>query len=315
LKILGDQTSILIVTASFWATNGQFLPITGFDFPTNQDRLGFDFYEFVGAEVNNMLVIAHRGANKEALENSWKAYDLAVACGASRIELDVHLTKDGHVAINHDDELERTATEAGRISELTLEGLKKRRLRNGDSVPMLADVVETYLPKIELNIEIKGASETLAKAVCDIVGQHKYREKVIISCFQSEPLIWIKNHFSDLRRACLWSADTWRWPMFAVMAPQVFLEQCGTNILHPHMNLVTENLMDQANARGWEVYAWANMVGEDQCREDLWTALKTYGCHGLCTNYPRELISWLKEAELDELQFGKNRTLYRKVSH
>lgn len=269
-----------------------------------------DYDENMGAEANNMLVIGHRGANKEALENSYKAFDLAVSCGASRIELDVHLTKDGHVAINHDDDLTRTASAPGRISELTLSDLKKRRLRNGESIPLLGDVVEKYLDQIELNIEIKGTSEKLAKAVCDIIGRHKDRDKIIVSCFQTEPLVWIKNNFNELRRACLWSADTWRWPMFAVMAPQVFLEQCGTNILHPHMNLVTENLMDQARARGWEVYAWANMVGEDKNREEIWTALQTYGCNGLCTNYPRELISWLKEAELDEQQFGKNRPIY-----
>lgn len=254
-----------------------------------------------------MLVIAHRGANKEALENSYQAFDLAVAYGAARIELDVHLTKDGHVVINHDDDLKRTAA-PGRISQLTLAEIKKMRLKNGESIPTLVDVVERYLDKIELNIEIKGTSEKLAKAVCDIVGRHRLREKVIVSCFQVEPLIWIKDHCSELQRACLWSNDTWRWPMFAVMAPPVFLEQCGAKILHPHTSLVTENLMDQATARGWQVFAWANMVGEDEHREAIWTALKTYGLHGLCTNYPRELISWLKEAELDEQQFGKNRT-------
>lgn len=254
-----------------------------------------------------MLVIAHRGANKEALENSWKAFDKAVDIGASRIELDVHLSRDGQVVINHDDSLARTASAPGRISELTLGEIKKMRLKNGDTIPLLSEVVDRYLAKIELNIEIKGTSETLAKAVCDVVGKHPLREKIIVSCFQTEPLVWIRNHFSEVRRACLWSSDTWRWPMFAVMAPQVFLDQCGTNILHPHTSLVTQNLMDQAAARNWEVYAWANMVGENANREAIWTALKTYGLHGLCTNYPRELISWLKEAELDEQQFGKNR--------
>lgn len=262
-----------------------------------------------------MLVIAHRGANKEALENSCKAFDLAVECGAVRIELDVQLTKDGFAVVNHDDDLRRTATSGGRISEMTLKDIKKLRLKNGEQIPDLTEVVDRYLDRIELNIEIKGTSEKLAKAVVDVVGRHRLREKIIVSCFQVEPLIWIRNHAPELKRACLWSSDTWRWPMFAVMAPQVFLEQCGTNILHPHMKLVTENLMDQARARGWQVFAWANMVGEDDNREAMWTALETYGVHGLCTNYPRQLISWLKEAELDEQQFGKNRATGGTISH
>src|ERR1043165_8826998 len=79
----------------------------------------------------------------------------------------------------------------------------------------------------------------------------------------------------------------------ATLAPQVFLEKIGTNILHPHMGLVNENLMDQARARGWTVYAWAPMVGEEEDREGTWAALKTFGLHGLCTNYPRQFKRWL----------------------
>jgi hypothetical protein len=36
------------------------------------------------------------------------------------------------------------------------------------------------------------------------------------------------------------------------------------------------------------------MVGEDQGREAWWTMLKTYGVDGHCTNFPKEMISWLK---------------------
>ncbi len=55
-----------------------------------------------------MLVIAHRGANKEALENSWTAFAKAIDAGATRIELDVQLSRDGHAVIMHDDHMLRT---------------------------------------------------------------------------------------------------------------------------------------------------------------------------------------------------------------
>ena len=244
-----------------------------------------------------MLVIAHRGANKEGLENSWDAFAKAIGAGATRIELDVQLSKDGHAVIMHDDELAKTAGLHQHISQLDRADLEQIKLLNGEPIPFLDQVIERLLPVIELNIEIKGSSEKLAAVVANLVAKHPRRERVIVSCFQAEPLVWLRRHAPEVQRACLWASDSFSWPFFATMAPTVFLEVAGTNILHPHTSLVDANLMDQAEARKWRVYAWAEMIGEDHDREGLWTTLKTFGLHGLCTNYPRELKIWLEEAD------------------
>lgn len=251
-----------------------------------------------------MLVIAHRGANREALENSFSAFEKAVDGGATRIELDVLMSRDGHGVINHDDDIVRTTGRMGRISQLTRAELKQVRLVNGEPMPFLDEVVERFLPRVELNIEIKGPSEACARYVAGLVGDHRRLSSVIVSSFCAEPLVWIKNNAPQIKRACLWSRDTFQWPFFSTMAPQVFLEKAGTDVLHPHVGLVDANLMDQARARGWTVYAWVPMAGEEHDRERLWTHLKTVGLHGLCTNYPRQLRSWLEEAAIDERQYA-----------
>jgi glycerophosphoryl diester phosphodiesterase len=254
-----------------------------------------------------MLVIAHRGANREALENSWTAFELAIAGGATRIELDVQLTADGHAAVIHDDAIDRTTGVRARVSKLTRAELARIKLLNGESIPFLDEVVERILPRCELNVEIKGPSEELARVSRDLLAKHPRREGVIVSSFNFEPLVWLSRHAPELRRACLWSRDTFSWPYFANLAPQVFLAWARTDVLHPHVGLVDEHLMDQAAARGWTVYAWVPMAGEERDREGLWSALKTFGLHGLCTNYPRQLKSWLEEASLDEQSFGHAR--------
>lgn len=250
-----------------------------------------------------MLVIAHRGANREALENSWQAYDLAIQGGAQRLELDVQLSKDGHAVINHDNELLKTTGLYARVSEMTRPDLAAVKLLNGEPLPFLDQVLTRLLPQVEINIEIKGHSEALAEVVAGLVMTHADRDKVIVSCFHAEPLVWIFRNQPEIKRACLWSRDTFSWPFFADLAPQVFLERCGTKTLHPHAGLVNENLMDQARARGWTVFAWVPMAWEEQDREGLWTGLKTVGLDGLCTNYPRQLKSWLEEAAIDERQY------------
>ncbi len=250
-----------------------------------------------------MLVIAHRGANREAVENSWNAFELAVDVGARRIELDVQLSKDGHAVIMHDDDLSKTTGRRELISRMTRLELAAVKLVNGEKLPFLDEVVDRLLPRIELNIEIKGHSEQLAEVVAALVKDHPRRDQVIVSCFHAEPLVWIYQNHPEITRACLWSRDTFSWPFFADLAPQVFLDRCGTKILHPHAGLVNENLMDQARARGWTVYAWTPMAWEEHDREGLWTGLKTVGLDGLCTNYPRQLKCWLEEAAIDERQY------------
>ena len=250
-----------------------------------------------------MLVIAHRGANREALENSWSAFELAIAGGAARIELDVQLTADGHAIVIHDDQLERTTGVRAQVSRLCRADLAKIRLSNGEAIPFLDEVVERILPRCELNVEIKGPSEPLARVTRDLLEHNPRRDAVIVSSFNWEPLVWLSRNAPSLQRACLWSRDTFSWPFFANLAPTVFLERARTHVLHPHVNLVDEHLMDQAAARGWTVYAWSSMAGEEHNREGQWSVLKTFGLHGLCTNYPRQLKTWLEEASLDEQSF------------
>ena len=57
---------------------------------------------------NKFLFIAHRGASAHAPENTMEAFRLAKRFGADFIELDVHLTKDGHLIAMHDLTVDRT---------------------------------------------------------------------------------------------------------------------------------------------------------------------------------------------------------------
>lgn len=247
-----------------------------------------------------MLVIAHRGANREALENSWTAFEKAIEGGAHRIELDARLIADRDVAICHDDDLNRVAGVSGRISQLPRGELARVQLPNGDSLPFLDEVLERLLPRIELNIELKGDDPKLAERVCQEIDRQDPPNRVIVSCFEAPPLAWIRDHAPHIERACLTGGQHFTWPFFSHLSPLVFLELCATPILHPHVKQVNENLMDQAKARGWTIYPWVDMQGEEDDREGLWTVMKTRGVDGLCTNYPRQLATWLEDAALDE---------------
>jgi glycerophosphoryl diester phosphodiesterase len=78
-----------------------------------------------------VLVAAHRGDWRNAPENSIQAYQRAIDMGVDIIEVDVQKTQDGHLIIMHDLTVDRTTDGKGRVSDLTLEQIKKLHLRNG----------------------------------------------------------------------------------------------------------------------------------------------------------------------------------------
>src|SRR5919107_4043444 len=72
--------------------------------------------------------LAHRGASASAPENTLEAFRLAVRSDAGGLELDVHLTRDGHVVVIHDPTLNRTTDGTGAVAAMTL-----HELREGDA--------------------------------------------------------------------------------------------------------------------------------------------------------------------------------------
>ncbi|MEX0626245.1 MAG: glycerophosphodiester phosphodiesterase family protein [Chloroflexota bacterium] len=120
------------------------------------------------------LIVAHRGASAVAPENTMEAYRRAVDMGADAIELDVHLTADGELALVHDETLERTTDLTGSISSMTLKqlGAADAGCRfeapdgsfpfrgKGLTVPTFAEVLEWLPDGIGLVVEVKARAAT-----------------------------------------------------------------------------------------------------------------------------------------------------------
>lgn len=117
------------------------------------------------------VIVAHRGASAQAPENTMEAFRLAVELGADAIELDVHLTDDGQLAVIHDETLDRTTDRGGPVASLTMDDIRAADAganfhRTDDAgfafrgrglrVPPLPEVLEWLPPALGLVIEIKA---------------------------------------------------------------------------------------------------------------------------------------------------------------
>ena len=74
--------------------------------------------------MNKMLKIAHRGAKGYEPENTLKAFQKALDFNADGIELDVHLSADGHIIVIHDETIDKMTNGKGFVNTLSLPELK-----------------------------------------------------------------------------------------------------------------------------------------------------------------------------------------------
>ena len=139
---------------------------------------------------------AHRGLHGNGVpENSMAAFRLARNKGYG-IELDVHLLKDGTLAVIHDSALLRTTGAPGRVEDLTAGDLENYRLEGTEeTIPTFGQVLALMNCKAPMIIELKaegGNHDALAQAVCDAL--EGYRGLYCIESFDPRCILWLRKN-------------------------------------------------------------------------------------------------------------------------
>lgn len=138
---------------------------------------------------------AHRGLHGNGVpENSMEAFRRAHEKGYG-IELDVHLMKDGKLAIIHDHSLLRTAGVDVNIEELTAADVMNYSLEGTDEkIPLFDDVLELYNGQAPLIVELKPAKNhaRLCEAVSKLLDQ--YHGAFCVESFDPRCVVWFKKN-------------------------------------------------------------------------------------------------------------------------
>ena len=149
---------------------------------------------------------AHRGwHDKPAIpENSLAAFRRALDKGWGA-ELDVHLLKDGTLAVFHDSDLRRCAGETGDIEDLDRAGLRCLRLEGTEEpVPLFDEVLTLFQGKAPLIIELKshkGNHKALTEAV--IARLDSYRGDYCVESFDPRVLMVLRKERPKILRGQL----------------------------------------------------------------------------------------------------------------
>ena len=114
-----------------------------------------------------MKLWAHRGCSQRYPENTLIAFEKAAQLqGLAGIELDIQLTKDGHIVVIHDEKVDRTTDGSGWVRDYTLAELKRLKIDAGcyphQVIPTMEEVFELLEERLKAEAESGTAAGTAA---------------------------------------------------------------------------------------------------------------------------------------------------------
>lgn len=242
-------------------------------------------------------ITAHRGSSSGAPENTMAALEKAVEEMADRAEIDVQETADGVIVLCHDTSLKRVAGINKKVSDLTLEQIKKLDVGSwfsseyqGEQIPTLEEVMEYAKGKIDLNIEIKnlGNSSGLPEKVIELVEKHEMQEQCVITSTNRFYLKRVKAVNPEIRTGYIISA-----------AYGNFYSDDFIDLISIRSSFVTERMIESAHEAGKAVHAWT-VNGKVEMER-----LKQLGVDDMITDRPvlaREIL-YGEEAKANLLEY------------
>jgi glycerophosphoryl diester phosphodiesterase len=255
------------------------------------------------------LVHGHRGARGMMPENTLPAFEYAIQAGVDVLELDVAVTKDNVLVVSHDSFLNpticRDAPKGTTIRSLTLAELKQYdcgSLKNpqyprqtpvpGTRIPTLDDVLDLApRGKFEFNIETKSnprhpeytpSPEEFSKLLLTTIRKHGLQKRVIVQSFDFRTLRAMKKLDASIRLSALYNGQ-----------PKSFIEiarEAEAGIVSPEVKLVTKEQVSEAHRAGLQVIPWTANTSEE------WRRLIDAGVDAIISDYPADLISFLKKS-------------------
>ncbi|MCT2197250.1 glycerophosphodiester phosphodiesterase [Paenibacillus sp. p3-SID1389] len=240
--------------------------------------------------MSDLINFAHRGAAGYYPENTMLAFAKALELGATGIETDVQMTRDGELVLIHDETLQRTAGTPEWIKDLTLTEIKQREAGSwfreefaGERIPTLEELLDLVRNTDTIvNLELKTGVVLypgIEQKVLDTVRRFGLSERIIISSFNHYSLVECKKLAPDIRTGILY--------MEGLYEPWDYAKRVGADALHAYQYALTPELVAEAKANGVVYHPFT--VNDTK----LMQALIAAGVAGIITDYPDRLAELL----------------------
>ena len=241
----------------------------------------------------NTLLLGHRGARGEALENTLEGFELAQnlqTAGLVGVEFDVQLSADGHLMIFHDDNLQRLCGQQSRLDQLNVAEIQRYSQldykKSGHKITPLADIAPALQGFTYIELEIKTHERTnyrkLIKALMlELVNSPLARLPIVLTSFDVELHAGLQRNklLKHMPRGLLI-----RTPETLLTATNTAL-QLGCVQLGIHYPLLNSAVIDHCHRYHLPVSAWT--VNDNDTMEKL----IAWQVDAIITDYPTYFLT------------------------
>jgi glycerophosphoryl diester phosphodiesterase len=186
---------------------------------------------------------------------------------ADGVELDIHATSDGSIVVHHDPEIPGV----GPIALLTLDEARQVRLHNGETLPLLREILQ-LVGERDVWVEAKSLPPEHDGALLEVLDRGPAPDRYAVHSFDHGIVRRLGEARPELRRGILLSA--------CLENPVSVLQAVGASTLWQEWQLVDRALVNRLHSAGLTIIAWTvNEIGDLE-------RLVRLGVDGLCGNYP-----------------------------
>lgn len=219
-------------------------------------------------------IFGHRGNSKEYPENTIPSFQSAVDIGVDVIETDVHLSKDGHFIILHDDSVERVSNGKGRVNDLTLSELKKLDAGfhftqdgehfpfrgQGITIPTLQEALRTF-PNQRFNVDLKDKNPAQAERYCALLREENAIERVLTASEYSANLRAVRKILPEMATsASMWEVlgvfFLYRSSLLLFLKKGIAADALQVPEFYGTTHIVTKNFVRAMHGFGVRVHVW-----------------------------------------------------------
>ncbi|MFE7385610.1 glycerophosphodiester phosphodiesterase [Streptomyces zhihengii] len=177
-------------------------------------------------------------------ENTLRSFVRAEQCGMDAIELDLHLTKDGALAVMHDADVDRTTDGSGAVADKTLAELRQLDAGGGERVPVFDEVLDAVSAPLQAEIKDVAAAHALAQ----VMRRRDLVPRVEVSSFHDDAIAEIGTLVPGVRTVLIAS----RWGSDVVDRAKA----AGAAALALNIRRLTLETVEHAHGEGLRVIGW-----------------------------------------------------------
>ncbi len=225
-------------------------------------------------EQKPFAVIGHRGAAGRRPENTLSAIEYAVSVGVDIVEVDVRKTHDDKLVVFHDEDFKRLFGVDARVRDVDYEWIIENiRFSNGETIPLLRDVLESTRGRAGLFIEVKEPDTT--SAIMGLIKEYDMVDDVAIISFYDEALLEAKKYLPRIVTGLIY---------FRPLGRIFDAKRLKASIVLPRYNIATRKANDLAHRLGLKIVVWTiNSV-------ELVYEMFRRGVDGIASDYPEMLV-------------------------